>query len=129
MRTAYAGTRILLADDEPVNREISSSLLRNAGLVVDLAENGQQALELAGDNTYALILMDIQMPLMNGIDATAAIRTLPGYARTPILALTANAFNEDRQSCLDAGLNDHLAKPTPSNVLYEALLKWLPPPR
>ncbi|MBL8397489.1 MAG: PAS domain-containing protein [Candidatus Accumulibacter sp.] len=121
----YRGIRILLAEDEPINQVVSRELLKNAGLVVDLAEDGQQALELAKQNTYALILMDMQMPHMNGIEATMAIRALPAYVRTPILAMTANAFDEDRQVCLDAGMNDHIAKPVYRDKLYETLLAWL----
>jgi PAS domain S-box-containing protein len=128
LRRDFAGTRVLLAEDELVNQEVSRGLLEDAGLVVDLAGDGQQAVEMASQNNYALILMDMQMPHMNGIDATRAIRTLPGYARTPILAMTANAFREDRQNCLDAGMNEHLGKPVLPAVLYEALLKWLARP-
>ncbi len=121
----YAGTRVLLAEDEPINQEVSRGLLEDAGLVVDLAEDGLQALALAKQNTYALILMDMQMPHLNGVEATMAIRALPNYAQTPILAMTANAFDEDRQICLDAGMNDHIAKPVVPERLYETLLAWL----
>jgi CheY-like chemotaxis protein/anti-sigma regulatory factor (Ser/Thr protein kinase) len=124
----YSGTRILLAEDEPINQEVSRGLLEDVGLVVDLAEDGQQALDLARQNTYALILMDMQMPRMNGVESTKAIRTLPGYDQTPILAMTANALNEDRQICIDAGMNDHIAKPVAPEVLFETLLKWLSRP-
>ena len=125
LKAAFTGTHILLAEDEPINQEVSRGLLEDVGLVVDLAEDGQQALELARQNRYALILMDMQMPHLNGVDATKAIRELPGYAQTPILAMTANAFDEDRQRCLDAGMNDHIAKPVDPDVLYETLLTWL----
>jgi PAS domain S-box-containing protein len=124
----YSGTRILLAEDEPINQEVSRGLLEDVGLVVDLAEDGQQALDLARQNTYALILMDMQMPRMNGVESTKAIRTLPGYDQTPILAMTANALNEDRQICIDAGMNDHIAKPVAPEVLFATLLKWLSRP-
>ena len=100
-------------------------LLEDVGLTVDLAEDGVEAVALAQQNHYDLILMDMQMPQMNGIDATQAIRALPGRRTTPILAMTANAFDEDRQACLDAGMNDHIAKPVDPDVLFETLLKWL----
>ncbi|MDP3033120.1 MAG: ATP-binding protein, partial [Rhodocyclaceae bacterium] len=125
LRSEFAGTRILLAEDEPINQEVSRDLLEHAGLVVDLAEDGQQALDLAKQNSYALILMDMQMPVMNGVDATRAIRALPGCAQTPILAMTANAYDEDRQVCIDAGMNDHIAKPVDPDKLYETLIGWL----
>ena len=121
----YAGTRILVAEDEPINQEVSRVLLEDAGLLVDLAEDGQQAIELAKQNTYALILMDMQMPHLNGVESSLAIRALPAYAQTPILAMTANAFDENRQVCLDAGMNDHIAKPVDPDKLYETLLAWL----
>jgi CheY-like chemotaxis protein len=80
---------------------------------------------LAQRQPYALILMDMQMPNLNGVEATQAIRTLPGYAEIPILAMTANAFAEDRQVCLAAGMNDHIGKPVQPETLFETLLKWL----
>jgi len=125
LRRDYPGVRILLAEDEPVNREIACLQLEEAGLAVDLAEDGQQALELARRHSYALILMDMQMPNLNGIDATRAIRADSLNRTTPILAMTANAFDEDRQACLDAGMNDHIAKPVDLEVLYETMLRWL----
>jgi len=125
LQAGYAGTRILLAEDEPITQEVSRGLLEDVGLAVDVAEDGQQALALAKQNRYALILMDMQMPIMNGVEATQAIRVLPSHAQTPILAITANAFDEDRQICIKAGMNDHIAKPINADKLYETLLAWL----
>ena len=125
LRTRYAGARILLAEDEPINQEVSRELLEDVGLVVDLAEDGVQAVEMARNSGYALILMDMQMPNLNGLDATRAIRVLPGHTHTPILAMTANAFDEDRQRCIEAGMNDHVPKPVDPDKLFEILLKWL----
>ena len=125
LQADYAGTRILLAEDEPIAQEVSRSLLEVVGLVVDIAEDGQQALTLARQNTYALILMDMQMPVMNGVEATLSIRAESLNTTTPILAMTANAFDEDRQACLDAGMNAHIAKPVDPDRLYETLLGWL----
>jgi signal transduction histidine kinase/ActR/RegA family two-component response regulator len=129
LRTRFAGTRLLLAEDEPVNQEVSRGVLEDVGLVVDVAEDGTVAVALAKRHRYALILMDMQMPKLNGLDATRQIRTLPDYEHTPILAMTANAFGEDRQVCIDAGMNDHIAKPVDPDVLFETLLKWLSIPR
>lgn len=125
LKTHFAGCKVLLAEDEPVNQEVSCGLLEDAGLQVDLAENGLEAVALARENSYDLILMDMQMPKMNGIDATQAIRLLPGHTKTPILAMTANAFDEDRQACLKAGMNEHIGKPVVPEKLFETLLKWL----
>jgi CheY-like chemotaxis protein len=125
LRATYAGSRILLAEDESINREIARYQLEDAELLVDEAENGQQALELARQNRYDLILMDMQMPVMNGIEATQAIRTDSLNRDTPILAMTANAFTEDRDHCLAAGMNEHIAKPVVPQTLYQTLLVWL----
>jgi two-component system sensor histidine kinase/response regulator len=118
---------VLLAEDNPINQEVALELLRGAGLHADLAADGAQAVALARAAPYDLILMDMQMPVLDGLEATALIRALPGYAATPILALTANAFGEDRARCLAAGMNDHVGKPVDPAVLFAALLRWLPP--
>jgi len=125
LQAMYAGTRILLAEDEPINQEVTRGLLEDIGLNVDVADDGARAVAMASRTDYNLILMDMQMPDLNGVDATRAIRKLPGYASTPILAMTANAFDEDRQTCLDAGMNDHIGKPVDPDVLFDTLLKWL----
>jgi PAS domain S-box-containing protein len=127
IRTGYRGIHVLLAEDEPINQEVSQALLEEAGFLVDLAVNGEAAVEAVKAGNYDLVLMDIQMPIMNGIDATRLIRALPGRSALPIIAMTANAFAEDRQLCLDAGMNDHVGKPVDPAVLFETLLKWLPP--
>jgi PAS domain S-box-containing protein len=127
LRSECAGTRLLLVEDDQVNREVARELLHSmAGLQVDLAEDGVQAVEMAGAGHYDLILMDLLMPGMDGIEATRHIRALPGCEQTPILALTANAFGEDRERCLAAGMNDHIPKPVDPERLFGTLLRWLP---
>jgi signal transduction histidine kinase len=126
IKTLHNGKRVLLAEDEPINQEVLRALLEEAGLTVDLAENGVVATERARDNDYALILMDVQMPQMGGVEATRVIRQLPQRALTPILAMTASAFDEDRQLCLDIGMNDFITKPIDAERLFQTMLKWLP---
>ena len=125
LKARYAGVRVLLAEDEPVNQAVTLELLADAGLAVDLAEDGVQAVEMAGRGRYDLLLLDVQMPRLNGMEAARAIRALPGYAATPILAMTANAFEDDRRACLAAGMNEHIGKPVKPERLYATLLAWL----
>jgi two-component system, sensor histidine kinase and response regulator len=126
LRRQSAGRRLLLAEDNPINSEVAVELLHSVGLAVDTAADGQQALAKAAEHTYDLILMDMQMPVMGGLDATRAIRKLPGWTSRPILAMTANAYEEDRQACKDAGMDDFIVKPVDPEVLFATLLKWLP---
>lgn len=121
----FSGSRILLVEDEPINREIATALLEEVGLVIDAAEDGNVAVDMAADNDYALILMDMQLPTLDGVSATQLIRAASTGQRVPIVAMTANAFAEDRQRCIDAGMNDFISKPVDPEVLFAVVLKWL----
>jgi CheY-like chemotaxis protein len=125
LKECYVGHRILVVDDEPVNREVAVLQLEDANLLVDAAADGAEAVELARKNSYAAILMDMQMPKLNGVEATQQIRMLAGYRDTPIIGMTANAFAEDKALCMAAGMNDFLTKPFNPAALFSTLLRSL----
>jgi CheY-like chemotaxis protein len=121
----FAGRRVLLVEDEPINREIATVLIEDAGLVVSLAEDGLIAVDLVANGVYDLVLMDMQMPRMGGLEATRKIRQLPNGQSLRIIAMTANAFASDRADCMAAGMDDFLSKPINPDLLFVTLLKWL----
>ncbi|MBE2260050.1 MAG: PAS domain S-box protein [Rhodobacteraceae bacterium] len=129
------GVRVLLAEDDHLSQEVARELLTAAGLAVDVVADGQQALARLRAHTpgsaddYALVLMDVQMPVLDGLETSRAIRQLAGRETLPIVAITADAFDDDRQRCLEAGMNDHIGKPVNPGRLYEVLLQWLPAAR
>ncbi len=122
-----AGARLLLVEDNDLNQEVACELLTSAGFVVDIAEHGQAALERMDGTDYDLVLMDMQMPVMDGVTATRLIRSKPMWNQLPVIAMTANAMAQDRQQCLDAGMNDFVSKPIEPEQLWQALLRWIPP--
>lgn len=122
----HAGAKILLVEDNPINQEVAGGLLEAVSMHISIAENGQKAVDMVRSGTFDLILMDLQMPVMDGLEAAGIIRTMPSQRFTPIIAMTAVAFEEDRLNCLHAGMNDYLAKPVDPDTLYRMILKWLP---
>ena len=126
LRSQCAGAHVLVAEDDPINREVAIELLQTAGLVVSTAVDGRDAVARATQEPFDLVLMDLQMPEMDGYEATRHLRDQPHLANLPILAMTANAFEEDRRACLAAGMNDFVPKPVDPEVLYGTLLRWLP---
>ncbi|MDX9706071.1 MAG: response regulator [Azospira sp.] len=125
--SAIRGARVLLVDDIELNRTLALAFLAEAGVLVDVATHGREAVDKVAANDYALVLMDIQMPDMDGLAATREIRRQPRHRDLPILAMTAHAMSGDRERSLDAGMNDHLTKPIDPQALYAALLRWIKP--
>jgi two-component system, sensor histidine kinase and response regulator len=123
---AHPGVRVLVAEDNPINQDIARELLGMVGIETEVVDTGTAAVDRVSRARFDLILMDVQMPEMDGIDATRAIRRLPQLADIPIIAMTAHAFARDREACLQAGMNDHLSKPVSPKELYRVIEKWLP---
>ena len=124
---ALRGARILLVEDNELNQEVAQAMLEAFGLIVDIAENGQVAVDKVQDASYDLVFMDMQMPVMDGLAATRAIRRLPGTGVVPIVAMTANVLQQDRERCFEAGMNDYLGKPIEPALLTAALKRWIKP--
>jgi two-component system sensor histidine kinase/response regulator len=121
------GARILLAEDNELNQQVATELLHDAGFVVDVAANGRIAVEMALASSYDVVLMDMQMPEMDGVEATINMRALPQLNKLPVIAMTANAMSADRERCLGAGMNDFVSKPIEPEELWRALVHWIAP--
>ncbi len=120
------GAHILVVEDNEINQDVTCRLVESVGMLTSVAENGRKAVDMVREQTFDLILMDVQMPVMDGLQATLAIRGLPERAALPILAMTANAFEEDRRRCMEAGMDGHVPKPVEPEQLFKALVQWLP---
>ena len=128
LQSSFAHAKILLVEDNQINQEIVLGMLEDIGLTAQIAVNGLEAVNMLERAEFDLILMDMQMPVMDGLTATRTIREIPGRETVPIVAMTANAFAEDKEKCLDAGMNDHLGKPVMPDEFYATLLRWLDAP-
>jgi CheY-like chemotaxis protein len=126
LRNHAGDTNILLVEDNQINREVAKSLLKSVNLSVDIAVNGQEAVNRVRIADYDLVLMDVRMPEMDGLQATQLIRDMTDKQELPILAMTANIFEDDRRACLEAGMNDFVAKPVVPERLFAKIVKWLP---
>ncbi len=125
--SAIGGARILLVEDNELNRQVAIGILAEGDFQIDIAENGKVAIEKVFQNRYDIVFMDMQMPVMDGVEATKQIRNNPDQMMLPIVAMTANAMQGDREICMSAGMNDHIAKPIDPQFLFSILLKWIPP--
>ncbi len=121
------GARVLLVEDNELNQEVALGLLEPAHMSIDVAENGEVAVKMVNQRDYDLVLMDMQMPVMDGIAATKAIRSNPRFNSLPIIAMTANAMDADREACRAAGMNDHLTKPIDPDAMFTTVMKWIKP--
>jgi len=119
------GARVLLVEDNEINQEVALGQLEDADVEVDIAENGEIAVNMVREKNYDIVLMDMQMPVMDGIEATRAIRADPRFEKLPIVAMTANAMAVDRDRCLEAGMNDHIPKPIEPAQLFGTLSRWI----
>jgi len=122
------GARVLLVEDNEINQQVAEGLLSRAGIDLEIVNNGKQAVGAVKARTFDAVLMDMQMPVMDGLEATRRIRADSAYNALPIIAMTANAMATDRQACIDAGMNDHISKPIDPGILYNALARWITPP-
>ena len=127
VREKIGGSRILLVEDNFINQQVAEEILGNVGMLVDVAVNGQEAIDKVKQTDYDLVLMDIQMPIMDGLEATKHIRQLPKCRELPVIAVTAHAMEGDKQLCIAAGMNDHVPKPIDKKQLFDAMIKWIPP--
>ena len=124
---AIRGARVLLVEDNEINQQVAQEIIESAGLIVSVANNGEEGVRAVQEKDYDIVLMDIQMPVMNGYEATAAIRSDPRFKDLPVIAMTAHAMAGDEEKSLKAGMNGHVAKPIDPDQLFATLQKWIKP--